>query len=438
MKIMNTPSYRKLLAIFVIVLVAFILGLASPLKAARDLTIPTLINLNHSEPVNNNDSDSNVTEIALRKETDQKESQFQNFLNEIRAEAILNGIDDQIITDAFANLKYHPKFVKSDKSQPEQIDSSVQYISLRVTKARVNQGVKYWQEHRELLQEISEYYGIAPQYLLALWAVESDFGANRPKQPVIAALASLAFDLRRRDFFRRELIMALKIVQAQAINPNHLMGSWAGAMGQIQFMPSSYLKFAVHWDNYKRAISAQPIAYDAESLKKNLPINNKARPADIWYNNADVLASIANYLRQSGWNNGTESPQQSLNLNQEWGIRVTLPAGFDRTINTDPANLDSSPKHTWHEWKAMGVAQALPDRQPPADFRRGNLIRARKNEGNYYIVFDNFNVFLKWNRSILFGLVAGELADLIELSVKNAGAEKLKNTAPLTVVKSAS
>ena len=331
MKNMNTPSYRKLSTIFIIVLVGFILGLASPLNAADDISNPTLINLNHSASINNNAHNSEVTAISLRNESDQNERQFQNFLNEIRAEAILNGIDDQIITDAFANLHYHPKFVKSDKTQPEQIETSVQYISLRVTKARVKQGVKYWQEHRELLQEISEYYGIAPQYILALWAVESDYGANRPKQPVIAALASLAFDMRRRDFFRRELITALKIVQSQAINPNHLMGSWAGAMGQIQFMPSSYLKFAVHWDNYKRAISAQPIAYDAESLKKNLPINNKTRPADIWYNNADVLASIANYLRQSGWqtaNNGSESPTQNLKCASRMGRARDLTAAI--------------------------------------------------------------------------------------------------------------
>lgn len=293
---------------------------------------------------------------------------FATWLAVLRDEALGVGISPRTLDDALGNVQLIDRVLELDRKQPEFTLTFRDYLNKVVNDVRVEKGRRLLEENRALLERISREYGVQPRFIVALWGIESDFGRLTGGYPVIDALATLAYDGRRSAFFRKELINALKIVDGGHIAVTQMMGSWAGAMGQSQFMPSSFLSFAVDYDGDGRR--------------------------DIWYTLPDVFASIANYLSRSGWNN-----------DQTWGRAVSLPANFDANLT------DLSVTKPLSGWNAVGVRKPdggkLPDRDIAA-----SVIRPGGGE-DAFLVYDNYRVIMKWNRSQFFATAVGTLADRI-------------------------
>jgi membrane-bound lytic murein transglycosylase B len=295
---------------------------------------------------------------------------FQGWLRGLRAEATAKGISRATVDRALANIRPIPHVIELDQKQPEFTLSFQEYIDKVVSPTRIEKGRELRQEHRQLLDRIAATYGVQPSFVLALWGMESDFGRITGDYPVVAALATLAFEGRRGAFFRSELLAALRILDRGYIDLPAMTGSWAGAMGQAQFMPSSYLRYAVdYYGNGHR---------------------------DIWHNTADVLASIANYLAQVGWF-----------ANQSWGMEVRLPQGFDHRL------VDLEQQKPLEDWAALGVRRVDGGALP----RNGAIASLVEPDGPgmgpAFAVFDNYRAILKWNHSAFFATAAGLLADSI-------------------------
>lgn len=296
-----------------------------------------------------------------------QERDFAAWLQDIRAEAMTLGIRAQTLDATLTGLRPLPRVIELDRKQPEETLTYAQYLERTLPASRVQKGRRLLHEHRALLQEIGDKYGVPPGVMVALWGMETDFGNVTGNFPVLAALATLAYDGRRSDLFRRELLAALKIVDAGHVRPDAMTGSWAGAMGQNQFMPSSFLQYAVDYNGDGRR--------------------------DIWTTLADVFASTAHYLARSGWQ-----------ARATWGHRVVLPAGFEIPSNSD--QMHKSPT----AWHALGVRRAdggvLPDGPEPV-----LLVLPGGATGPAFLVYQNYQVLLKWNRSTYFALTVGQFAD---------------------------
>lgn len=229
---------------------------------------------------------------------------FGVWVEKFSERAVNEGIPPELVADVFRNVTVDLYVVKLDRKQPEDKLSFSKYKSNTVSQRRINKGRVLLQEHAALLQKISDTYDVEPRFIVALWGMETDYGAHTGNFSVIQSLATLAYDGRREELFTSELIAAFKILQSGQFNQFDLVGSWAGAMGNCQFMPSSYLKFAVDWD--------------------------KSGKADIWNSLPDTFASIANYLHQSGWKKGIGWGEPSSAADaiypgtpQEGGYRIT-------------------------------------------------------------------------------------------------------------------
>jgi membrane-bound lytic murein transglycosylase B len=310
---------------------------------------------------------------------------FATWLDGLRTEALTRGISAETLNVALDGVQPVPRILELDRKQPEFTLTLQQYLDRAVSQARIDQGRQRYAENRALLEEIGRKYGVQPRFIVALWGIETNFGQNQGGFPVVQALATLAYDGRRSAYFRGELLKALEILQADHIKPSAMIGSWAGAMGQSQFMPSSFLNYAVDYDGDGRR--------------------------DIWTTKADVFASAANYLKQSGWRD-----------DQTWGRPVKLPAGFSATLKTvmptqPPAGCRAqrfiSQRKTLAQWQKLGVRRddggALPH---PAGFE-ASLAVPEGEKGPAMLVYDNFRTTLKWNCSILFATAVGTLADHI-------------------------
>lgn len=299
-----------------------------------------------------------------------EESSFETWLAGFRREAIAEGIRPVTLDLAFAGIQPLPRVIELDRTQPETVLTFDEYIRHVVSDERRETARRRLQENRALLNDVARRYGVQARFIVALWGIETDFGRVAGTYPVIAALATLAYDGRRSSLFRRELINALQIVDRDHVDPHRMLGSWAGAMGQSQFMPSSYLAYAV--------------SYRGDG------------PPDIWNKHEDVFASIANYLARSGWR-GDET----------WGREVKLPAGF----NGDLVGL--AVRKPLAQWAALGVRRrdgaALPDRDLAA-----SLVRPGGIGGPTLLVYENYRTILKWNNSAYFATAIGYLADSLE------------------------
>ena len=226
-------------------------------------------------------------------------------------------------------------------------------------------------EHAALLAEVSAQYGVPPRLIVALWGIETDFGRITGGFSVIAALATLAHDGRRSAFFRKELLLALEILEQGHIAAGEMQGSWAGAMGQSQFMPSSFQAFAID--------------------------QNGDGQKDIWNSLPDVFGSIANYLSGSGWRADTT-----------WGREVRVPDGFNTTV------IERKTMKRLSEWQALGVRKADGGNLPGRDLTAMIVMVTQKSgPPRYFVAYENFEVILKWNRSTYFALAVGTLADAL-------------------------
>lgn len=237
---------------------------------------------------------------------------FPAFIAEVKAEARKNGIKGATLDRAFAGVQVNNRVIELDRKQPEFTMTWPQYRARVVTPTRIANGRAIYAKHRELLAKITARYHIPAGPIMGIWGLESNFGPDSGGFRIVEALATLAWEGRRAKYFRSELMDALKILDHGDIAPEKMLGSYAGAMGQPQFMPDSYLKLAVDW--------------------------NGDGKRDIWNNTADVLASIANYLAKTGWTDGGD-----------WGAEISLPAGFD------PSLAGRDKPRTTEEWAALNV-----------------------------------------------------------------------------------
>ncbi len=209
----------------------------------------------------------------------ESDASFNQWLVNFQSDARQAGISQSVLDKAFADVEPIDRVIELDHAQPEVKYTLAQYLHHVISQQKINMGRRLYKENRSLLEDVAAKYDVQPKYIVALWGIESNFGNNTGGFDIIPALATLAYDGRRSSYFRAELLNALRIAQTENINPAEMTGSWAGAMGQCQFMPTSFLRYAVD--------------YSGDGKR------------DIWTNRADVFASIANYLHTEGWN-GTE------------------------------------------------------------------------------------------------------------------------------------
>ena len=287
---------------------------------------------------------------------------FQSFIVGLWPEAEARGVSRATFDAAFKGLVPDPQVIAATKRQPEYIRPTGIYIASLVSDARVAAGQKYIVPYAETLAAVEEKFGVDRFILLSIWGIESNYGREPEGKDVIRSLATLAEARYRDDFFRHELIAALVILQRGQVARDKLQGSWAGAMGQPQFIPSSYLRYAVDFSGGGRA--------------------------DIWTNVLDVFASIANYFRDSGWTAG-----------MPWGFEVTIPAGFDYRKSRAP----------FADWTALGLKRADGGALP----RTGDAILffPSGHEGPAFLVTKNFETIKRYNNSDAYALAAVHLAD---------------------------
>ena len=300
---------------------------------------------------------------------------FVTWLSNFEQKAIDAGVNRQTLEKSFKNIELNDRVIELDQKQPEFTITLEKYLSNTTPRFRVNKGKKLYQENKDLLKEISNKFGVQPRFLLALWGIETSFGKYTGSFNVIRSLTTLSYDLRRRDYFTGELLNALKIIDQGHTSPESMDGSWAGAMGQCQFMPTSFINYAIDFD---------------DDGKK-----------DIWNTVPDVLASAANYLSSTSWNN-----------KETWGREVSILNPIDESLITVSArNVDVSKKLS--TWSALGVRRLDGSELPKVDIN-AYLVYPEGASGRKYIVYENFKTILNWNRSLFFGIAVGTLSDLIE------------------------
>ncbi len=306
-------------------------------------------------------------------------SGFRQWLVKTGQEAESRGINREIIDLVFTGLEPDPRVISFDRRQPEFVQTFEEYLTARVTEYRINEAREYYQAEIGLLSDVAHRYKVDPQYLVAFWGLESSFGRYQGKYSIIRSLATLGFDPRRSEFFTKELFHALQILEEGHIAPDKFVGGWAGAMGQNQFMPSSFLSYAADFDGDGR---------------KN-----------IWSSRADVWASIANYLSKNGWRRGAG-----------WGSRVELPRNLDLASLPPPvpesgcrALRHHSKQLSLAEWQTHGIR---PDKSIN-NSQRYALVMPDDGEQTSYLVGGNFRTILSYNCANKYAVSVGLLADQI-------------------------
>ena len=292
---------------------------------------------------------------------------FADWLQNLEQEAINEGISPQTVHEALDNVMVDDQVVELDHKQPETTATFESYVSRIVSPDRVEEARDMLEFNAATLRIVSQRYGVPPEIIVALWGIESRFGRNSGDREVIDSLVTLAYEGRRADFFRSQTKDALRILDQEHISSSALRGSWAGAMGQCQFMPSTYLKYAVD--------------FDGKGMR------------DIWNNRADVFASIANYLAAEGWDR-----------NMTWGREVELEE------EVDPADIGLDHQKSLAEWSRDGVRN-LDGSQLPVRDLNASLVQPDGPNGRSFLVYDNYRALMKWNRSTYFATAVGLLAD---------------------------
>lgn len=294
------------------------------------------------------------------------QSAFDRWLAAFRQEALAQGISAATLDAALTGIAPVDRVVALDRRQPEFLQTFTDYLGRRVTAGRVEQGRALQQQHAALLDAVERQYGVPKAVLVAFWGLETHYGAVLGNLNIPASLATLAFDGRRSEFFRSQLLDALRIIDAGHVSAADMKGSWAGAMGQMQFMPSTFRAYAVDGDGDARI--------------------------DLWQSLPDAMHSAANYLKRAGWR-----------ANEPVAVEVKLPAEFDwrqaHLANRLPVTV----------WAAAGVQAAdggaLPGVAGPAA-----IVLPQGWQGPAFMVFDNFNVVMQWNRSLNYALAVSLLA----------------------------
>ncbi|QKI88572.1 lytic murein transglycosylase [Thiomicrorhabdus xiamenensis] len=309
---------------------------------------------------------ASAEEIAF---SNQDQQQFQEWINTFKQQALSQGISRQTLDMAFTDLTLSDKVLQSDRRQPEFTRTFFEYLQRAVSAARIENGKFNYQQQAELLTQVEAKYGVPGAYLVSFWGMETNYGAYTGYDPIIQSLATLAFDPRRSRFFSKELIAALKILDQGHVTLDDMKGSWAGAMGQVQFMPSNYLKYAVDGDGDGKI-----------NLWKSIP---------------DALYSAGNFLNQLGWQ-----------AQQEWGEEVKLPEGFDYSL------ADGKTRRPIQDWQAMGV-RTIKGTDLSTKIDSAILVLPGDYRGPAFLAYDNYKVIKRWNNSTNYAIGVGYLADQI-------------------------
>ena len=298
---------------------------------------------------------------------------FEEFLDQVRKTATEQGVSKSTIDKAFFELTPRPSAIASDKAQAEFNQNFWHYVNKRVSKVRLNNGKDTLKKNASLLSKTSEKYGVPAYVIVAFLGLESNYGNYMGSESLIRSLATLAYDKRRSKFFTRELIAVLKLMDKKTI-PFDATGSWAGAMGAVQFMPTNVIAYGV----------------DA---------NNDGK-VDLWNEKADIYASAANFLNKLGWKKG-----------EKWGREALIPKNFDYQLT----GLDN--EKTVNEWAALGVRRGNNSNLPKSNFK-ASLIVPMGHRGPAFLVYRNFDAIMGWNRSILYALSVAYLSDRLNGNAK--------------------
>ncbi|MCS6236828.1 lytic murein transglycosylase [Shewanella baltica] len=294
---------------------------------------------------------------------------FPSCVTGLQARARTEGLSEATINSTIANLKFVPRVIELDQQQPEFSQTFDNYFSKRATEWRVNEGRRLLQKHSVLLNQLAKEYGVPPQYILSFWGLETNYGSYKGKMSVLNSLATLACEPRRSNYFTIELMQALKLKEKYQFDDDTMVGSWAGAMGHTQFMPSAYAKYAVDGDGDGKA--------------------------DLWNSTTDALTSAANFLQHLGWQR-----------NERWGREVLLPKDFSYS------HLGAKQPLALSEWAALNVTQANGQPLPAVDIQAALYLPAG-HTGPAFLGYENFNVIMRWNRSEYYAITVGHLADRI-------------------------
>ncbi|QAX31563.1 lytic murein transglycosylase [Leisingera sp. NJS204] len=295
---------------------------------------------------------------------------FQGWIKAFRSRAKAQGVSAPVLDSAFAGVSYDAEVIRRDRNQSEFTKTIWDYLDSAASELRVKNGKAALQAQRARLNQIEATYGVEKEIVVAVWGLESSYGTFRGKMDVIRSLATLAFDGRRGAFFEGQLVAALKILQAGDVAARKMTGSWAGAMGHTQFIPTSYLDYAVDFTGDGKR--------------------------DIWSDNpADALASTAAYLKKFGWVKG-----------QPWGVEVSLPEGFDYTLADREIEKPAS------DWAALGIKGL--DGRPVSDHGPSAILLPAGSEGAAFMIFGNFAVLERYNTADAYVIGVGHLADRIK------------------------
>lgn len=300
------------------------------------------------------------------------EAGFEQYKAQVRARAARSGISDAVLRQALDPAQLDREAIELDGRRPDSGSRQrtfAENLGRRVGEFTVNRGRELYQQHRQLVHAAGNRYGVPPTILIALWGTETAYGRYTGGHKVIDATLSLAYEGRRRQLFEDNVIEALKIIQQGHIRAEDMTGSWAGAMGQCQFLPASFNAYAVDFTGDGRK--------------------------DIWNTLGDVFGSSANYLASNGWRAG-----------ERWGRPVRLPSGLSRSL------IDSSVRRTVDQWSAQGVRAENGASLPRSDMQ-GHLLQPDGAGTQAWLCYHNFRVLKRWNNSNLFGVTVGTLSDRI-------------------------
>ena len=304
------------------------------------------------------------------------EDNFKVWLSSYKKFALKKGVSQKTIDIAFKNVKFLPQVIKYDRKQPEFYEDTITYVNKRANISRVKTAKKLFKKNKTLFTEVENKFFVEKEILLALWGIETNFGKHVGKMDIISSLATLSYDKRRRDFFSSQLLILLKLIDDKLIDPSTLYGSWAGAYGNFQFMPSSIKQYAIDYDNNNKI-----------ELKSSLK---------------DSLASAANYINRIGWKKG-----------QPCFFRVKLTNKIkDKYVNLSARKITY--RFKVEKWKRKGVVN-YDGTELKTNFRAALILPDGKTDSPTYLVFENYEKILKWNRSLRFGISVCTLANKIKI-----------------------
>ena len=304
------------------------------------------------------------------------EETFDSWLLSYKTFALKNGISQETINVAFENVKFLDQVIKYDRKQPEFFEDTITYVNKRANISRVHKARKLLKKNTNLFIDIEKKFLVEKEILLALWGIETNFGKHVGKMDIISSLATLSYDKRRRDFFSSQLLILLKLIDNKLLNPKTLYGSWAGAYGNFQFMPSTINKYAIDYDGDNKI-----------ELKLSLE---------------DSLASAANYINKIGWKKG-----------QPCFYKVKLTNKINKKyINSSARKINYRLKVS--KWKKKGVVN-YNGTDLNSDLKAALILPDGKPGSPTFLIFENYEKILKWNRSLRFGISVCTLANMIKI-----------------------